>query len=169
MGPSGSGKSTLLNILGFLLDSSGGEYLFEGKRYQDNTEDEIARIRNREMGFVFQTFNLLPRLSVFENIQLPLMYSGRPESEWKARVEDVVDIVGARCGDRDRGSGRHGCRNGCCQCLPRLQPDAADRRRRAAAPGRNAAASGGDRSGTLLSPVTKWAHRVTHTERIPDF
>ncbi|MEZ4194986.1 MAG: ABC transporter ATP-binding protein [Candidatus Paceibacterota bacterium] len=94
MGPSGSGKSTLLNILGFLLDNTGGEYKFNGKRYDDHTEDEIARIRNREMGFVFQTFNLLPRLSVFENIQLPLMYSGRPESEWKGRVAEVIDIVG---------------------------------------------------------------------------
>lgn len=94
MGPSGSGKSTLLNILGFLLDSSDGEYRFNGKQYQDHTDDEIAKIRNQEMGFVFQTFNLLPRLSVFENIQLPLMYSNRPESEWKTRVEEVVEIVG---------------------------------------------------------------------------
>lgn len=94
MGPSGSGKSTLLNILGFLLDSTSGEYRFNGKKYEDHTEDEIAKIRNREMGFVFQTFNLLPRLSVFENIQLPLMYSGRPESEWKERVDEVVEIVG---------------------------------------------------------------------------
>ncbi|MCA9358798.1 ABC transporter ATP-binding protein [Candidatus Kaiserbacteria bacterium] len=94
MGPSGSGKSTLLNILGFLLDHSSGEYKFNGRRYEDHTEDEIAQVRNREMGFVFQTFNLLPRLSVFENVQLPLMYSGRPESEWKDRVDEVVEMVG---------------------------------------------------------------------------
>lgn len=94
MGPSGSGKSTLLNILGLLLEGTGGEYWFNGRQYQDHTEDEIARIRNQEMGFVFQTFNLLPRLSLFENIQLPLMYSGRPESEWKTRVEEVIEIVG---------------------------------------------------------------------------
>jgi putative ABC transport system ATP-binding protein len=94
MGPSGSGKSTLLNILGFLLESTGGEYKFNGKRYEDHTEDEIAQIRNREMGFVFQTFNLLPRLSIYENVQLPLMYSGRPESEWRQRVEEVIEIVG---------------------------------------------------------------------------
>ena len=94
MGPSGSGKSTLLNILGFLLDNSGGEYRFNGKRYEDRTEDEVARVRNQEMGFVFQTFNLLPRLNIFENVQLPLLYSGRPESEWKQRVEEVVDVVG---------------------------------------------------------------------------
>lgn len=94
MGPSGSGKSTLLNILGFLLENSGGEYKFNGKHYEDHSEEEIARIRNREMGFVFQTFNLLPRLSIYENIQLPLMYSGRPEAEWRKRVEDVIEIVG---------------------------------------------------------------------------
>jgi len=94
MGPSGSGKSTLLHILGFLSEHTTGEYRFNGKRYEDHTEDEIARVRNQEMGFVFQTFNLLPRLSIFENVQLPLMYSGRPESEWKKRVEEVVEIVG---------------------------------------------------------------------------
>ena len=94
MGPSGSGKSTLLHILGFLSEPSAGEYRFNGKRYEDHTEDEIARVRNQEMGFVFQTFNLMPRLSIFENIQLPLMYSGRPESEWSKRVEEAVEIVG---------------------------------------------------------------------------
>lgn len=93
MGPSGSGKSTLLHILGFLADHSEGEYRFNGKRYEDHTDDEIANIRNTEMGFVFQSFNLLPRQTVFENVQLPLLYSGKPESEWKARVEEVVAIV----------------------------------------------------------------------------
>lgn len=94
MGPSGSGKSTLLSILGFLLDHTSGIYKFNNKQYEEHTEDEIARIRNQEMGFVFQTFNLLPKLSIFENVQLPLMYSGRPESEWRERVEEVVRIVG---------------------------------------------------------------------------
>lgn len=94
MGPSGSGKSTLLHILGFLMESSGGEYRFNGRQYHDHTEEEVATVRNRDMGFVFQTFNLLPRLSIYENIQLPLIYSKRPEGEWKERVEDVVDIVG---------------------------------------------------------------------------
>ena len=83
-----------LIFLVFLLENSGGEYKFNGKKYQDRTEDEIARVRNQEMGFVFQTFNLLPRLSIYENIKLPLMYSGRPESEWRARVEEVIEIVG---------------------------------------------------------------------------
>ncbi len=94
MGPSGSGKSTLLHIMGFLAERTAGEYRFNGKRYEDHTNDEIAVIRNHEMGFVFQSFNLLPRQTVFENVQLPLLYSARPESEWKARVEAVIDIVG---------------------------------------------------------------------------
>lgn len=93
MGPSGSGKSTLLHILGFLVDHTGGEYRFNGKRYEDHTEVEIAEVRNAEMGFVFQSFNLLPNQTVFENVQLPLMYSRLPESEWKKRVEEVVAIV----------------------------------------------------------------------------
>lgn len=94
MGPSGSGKSTLLHILGFLANHTAGEYRFNGKRYEDRTDAQIAEVRNKDMGFVFQSFNLLPRQSIFENVQLPLMYSKRPESEWKKRVEDVVEIVG---------------------------------------------------------------------------
>lgn len=94
MGPSGSGKSTLLHILGFLSDPSSGIYQFNGKSFDQHTDDEIAAIRNNEMGFVFQSFNLLPRQTVFENVQLPLLYSNRPESEWKQRVEEVVEIVG---------------------------------------------------------------------------
>jgi len=94
MGPSGSGKSTLLHILGFLSEHTAGEYRFNGKRYEDHTDVEVASVRNREMGFVFQSFNLLPRQSVFENVQLPLMYSRLPEPEWAARVEEVIEIVG---------------------------------------------------------------------------
>lgn len=94
MGPSGSGKSTLLHILGFLAEHTTGEYWFNGRQFAEHTDDEVARIRNTEMGFVFQSFNLLPRQSVFENVQLPLLYSGRPESEWRSRVEKVIDIVG---------------------------------------------------------------------------
>ncbi|MFH1472970.1 MAG: ABC transporter ATP-binding protein [bacterium] len=94
MGPSGSGKSTLLHIIGFLDDHTGGEYLFNNKRYKEYTEDEIARVRNEEMGFVFQQFNLLPRETVFDNVRLPLMYSNVPEHEWDKKVREVVEIVG---------------------------------------------------------------------------
>jgi putative ABC transport system ATP-binding protein len=94
MGPSGSGKSTLLHILGFLSDLTSGDYCFEGKRFEHYSEADAARVRNREMGFVFQAFNLLPRQSVYENVLLPLLYSDRPEHEWRKRVEEVVDIVG---------------------------------------------------------------------------
>lgn len=94
MGPSGSGKSTLLHILGFLSEPTSGSYRFNGKRFEEHTDDEVAHIRNNEIGFVFQSFNLLSRQTVYENVELPLMYSGRSESEWKKRVEDVIEIVG---------------------------------------------------------------------------
>lgn len=94
MGPSGSGKSTLLHILGFLDNHTGGEYRFNGKRYGDFLEHEVAHVRNKEMGFVFQAFNLLPRQSVFENVKLPLLYSDVPEREWKSRAEEVIELVG---------------------------------------------------------------------------
>ena len=94
VGPSGSGKSTLLHILGFLSNHTAGNYHFNGRQYADYNEDEIARVRNEEMGFVFQAFNLLPRQTVYENVALPLLYSSRPEAEWRQRVEQVVDIVG---------------------------------------------------------------------------
>lgn len=94
MGPSGSGKSTLLHIIGFLDDHTGGEYFFKGKRYSDYSPDEIAKVRNKEMGFVFQQFNLLPKQTVYENVALPLVYSEVPEKEWNERVNDVIKIVG---------------------------------------------------------------------------
>jgi putative ABC transport system ATP-binding protein len=94
MGPSGSGKSTLLHILGFLDRHTGGEYRFNGRSFEDYSEDEVARIRNKEMGFVFQAFNLLPKNSVYDNIALPLMYSDVPEGEWQGRIERVIERVG---------------------------------------------------------------------------
>ncbi len=94
MGPSGSGKSTLLHILGFLDNHTDGIYTFNGKSFEDYSDDEIAYVRNDEMGFVFQAFNLLPRESVYDNVRLPLLYSDIPEREWDERIKKVVEQVG---------------------------------------------------------------------------
>ncbi|OGH76767.1 MAG: macrolide ABC transporter ATP-binding protein [Candidatus Magasanikbacteria bacterium RIFOXYC2_FULL_40_16] len=94
IGPSGSGKSTLLHMLGFLDTPTEGDYLFEGKSIKDFSEEEQALVRNKKMGFVFQSFNLLPRNSVIDNVMLPLMYSDIPEKEWKKRGEDAIEAVG---------------------------------------------------------------------------
>ncbi len=94
MGPSGSGKSTLLHILGFLDRPTTGEYYFDGKTVSEYTEEELARVRNQKMGFVFQAFNLLPKTTVAENVKLPLMYSVVPAREWEMRVSGAVNAVG---------------------------------------------------------------------------
>jgi putative ABC transport system ATP-binding protein len=94
MGPSGSGKSTLLHILGFLDKPTRGEYLFAGRDSAAYSDDERAHVRNSTMGFVFQSFNLLPRTNVLENVKLPLLYSGFKESLWKARAQEVIESVG---------------------------------------------------------------------------
>lgn len=94
MGPSGSGKSTLLHILGFLDRHSGGEYRFDGKTIDDYSLDEIAGIRNKKMGFIFQAFNLLGRSTVLENVKLPLLYSDVPEKEWDALGRKAIEAVG---------------------------------------------------------------------------
>lgn len=94
MGPSGSGKSTLLHILGFLDKNTGGEYVFNSRLSKEYTEDESSEVRNKEMGFVFQQFNLLPRQTIYENVRLPLMYSDIPEKDWHDRVNEVISIVG---------------------------------------------------------------------------
>jgi putative ABC transport system ATP-binding protein len=81
MGPSGSGKSTLMQILGFLDRPTSGEYFFEKKNTKNFSDDELAYLRNQKIGFVFQSFNLLPRTTVFENVELPLVYDDRKESQ----------------------------------------------------------------------------------------
>ena len=93
MGPSGSGKSTLLHILGFLDRHTKGQYRFNHKTIDDYSNEEIARVRNKKMGFVFQFFNLLPRTSVLDNIKLPLSYSNVKESEWNERAMKVIKQV----------------------------------------------------------------------------
>jgi len=94
MGPSGSGKSTLMNILGCLDTPTSGSYLLNNTEVAKMGDDELAHIRNKEIGFVFQTFNLLPRLSSFENVALPLIYAGVSEKERKERTERVMEMVG---------------------------------------------------------------------------
>ncbi len=94
MGPSGSGKSTLLHVLGFLDSYTNGSYRFEDKEAKTYDGDAMAHIRNRKLGFIFQSFNLLPHSSVFENVRLPLFYSDIPEVEWDERVKNAVEEVG---------------------------------------------------------------------------
>lgn len=94
VGPSGSGKSTLLHILGFLDRQSSGVYAFDGATIDDYSGDEVAHVRNKKMGFVFQTFNLLPRTSALDNVKLPLLYSDTKASEWNAIALAVLDSVG---------------------------------------------------------------------------
>ncbi len=94
MGPSGSGKSTLLHILGFLDSLSEGEYIFKGVKSSEYSDNEMAKLRNTRIGFVFQMFNLLARTSVSDNVKLPLQYSSVPEEEWQGRIEKAIASVG---------------------------------------------------------------------------
>ena len=93
MGPSGSGKSTLMNILGCLDVPTSGAYVLNNTAVEKMTDDELAHVRNKEIGFVFQTFNLLPRLSALENVTLPLIYAGISKKERIARGEEVMEQV----------------------------------------------------------------------------
>lgn len=93
MGPSGSGKSTLMNVLGCLDVPTSGEYILNGTAVEQMTDDELAHVRNKEIGFVFQTFNLLPRLTALENVMLPLIYAGISKKERLARGEEVMGLV----------------------------------------------------------------------------
>jgi len=94
MGPSGSGKSTLMNMIGCLDTPTSGTYLLEGQSVREMSDDELADIRNRQIGFVFQTFNLLPRANVFHNVELPLVYAGVPRGERRKRAEAAIARVG---------------------------------------------------------------------------
>jgi putative ABC transport system ATP-binding protein len=98
MGPSGSGKSTLMNMLGCLDTPTSGHYQFNGKDVSSMSDDELASIRNREIGFVFQTFNLLPRSTSLHNVELPLIYAGLPPHERRERARQALHNVGL--GDR---------------------------------------------------------------------
>jgi len=94
MGASGSGKSTLMNILGCLDTPTGGTYALDGERVSSLSEDELAAIRNRRIGFVFQNFNLLPRSAAFQNVELPLIYAGLSRAERRERVLEALATVG---------------------------------------------------------------------------
>ncbi|HEX6534121.1 MAG TPA: ABC transporter ATP-binding protein [Gemmatimonadaceae bacterium] len=93
MGPSGSGKSTLMNIVGCLDTPNAGEYWLNGQLVSQMRDDELARVRNREIGFVFQTFNLLPRATALHNVELPLVYAGVPAAERRRRATEALERV----------------------------------------------------------------------------
>jgi putative ABC transport system ATP-binding protein len=98
MGPSGSGKSTLMNLIGCLDTPTSGSYVLNGREVARMTDDELAQIRNQEIGFVFQTFNLLPRTTALQQVELPLVYSGVPKKERRERAVRSLEAVGL--GDR---------------------------------------------------------------------
>ena len=94
IGPSGSGKSTLMNIIGCLDVADAGTYLLDGIPIEDYTEKELAKVRNEKIGFVFQSFNLIPKLSAEENVELPLIYQGVKRAERQERVHEALERVG---------------------------------------------------------------------------
>jgi putative ABC transport system ATP-binding protein len=94
MGPSGSGKTTLLSILGCLDRPTRGEHLFGGRRVEGLSDDELSRLRNRSIGFVFQSFHLIPQLTVAENVETPLLYAGAPPASWRGRALRALERVG---------------------------------------------------------------------------
>src|SRR5882762_2234185 len=94
MGPSGSGKSTLMHLLGCLDTPTSGTYILDGENVEKLTQDELADIRNRKIGFIFQAFNLLPRTTVLQNVMLPMRYAGVPMEERKERAQKYLEMVG---------------------------------------------------------------------------
>jgi putative ABC transport system ATP-binding protein len=94
MGPSGSGKSTLMNIIGCLDTPTSGSYVLKDQEIASRTDDQLARIRNQEIGFVFQTFNLLSRADVLHNVELPLVYAGIRHEERRRRAREAIELVG---------------------------------------------------------------------------
>ncbi len=98
MGPSGSGKSTLMHIIGGLDQPTSGEYILDGENISKLKDDDLAEIRNKKIGFVFQAFNLLPRTSALKNVELPMVYAGIPESKRRETAEKYLKLVGL--GDR---------------------------------------------------------------------
>jgi putative ABC transport system ATP-binding protein len=94
MGPSGSGKTTLMNLIGCLDVPTSGEYLLDGKNLQDLSDNALADIRNKHIGFVFQSFHLLPKMDALDNVALPLLYAGVPIKERRARAEEALKAVG---------------------------------------------------------------------------
>jgi len=93
MGPSGSGKSTIMNLIGCLDTPTAGQYWLNGIEVSQMSDDELARVRNREIGFVFQTFNLLPRATALHNVELPLIYSGMPTKQRRQRAAEALQAV----------------------------------------------------------------------------
>jgi len=96
MGPSGSGKSTLMNVIGCLDTPTSGTYSLEGQMVADMSEYQLADIRNQRIGFVFQTFNLIPRTTVFHNVELPMIYAGVGKGERRSRAENAIERVGLK-------------------------------------------------------------------------
>lgn len=94
IGPSGSGKSTLMNIIGCLDTATSGKYFLDGQEIADYSKNDLARIRNKKIGFIFQDFNLLPKLTAYENVELPLIYQGLQVSKRKEQVEEALNQIG---------------------------------------------------------------------------